>query len=58
MKYAICLRSRYPYVTEGHKYTVLEYGKSKDNYPDLIKIRCDAGLIIVVHAFGFRFSDN
>ncbi len=58
MKYAICLRSRYPYITEGYKYEVIEYEKSEDNYPDLLKIRCDTGRTIVVHAFGFRFSDN
>ena len=58
MKYAICLRSRYPYVTEGFRYEVIEYEKSMDIYPDLLKIKCDTGRVIVLHAFGFRFSDT
>ena len=57
MQYAICLRSFYPYITEGHKYEVLEYGKSIDHYPDLVRIKCDTGREIVLHATRFKFVD-
>lgn len=58
MKYAICLRSFYPYITEGHKYKVLEYGKSNNSYADLVRIKSDSGFEIVLHATRFKFTED